>query len=124
MSKAKAKKQDKFSGDWRYIAYPQYRLDSILSYNPEDEWIEAIDRGEDIYEDNTISLVTWLYENIEDTRISNIIYRYQWVGDSMEEIGEDMELSRVRIWQLYQKGLNIMRDKMTAEEYKKLFIGE
>ena len=118
----RTKDKHRFKGDWRYIPVPEYRLDSMLSYNPEDEWIDRIDNG--VVEDNTISLTSWLYENIEDDRISNIIFRYMWLGDSMEEIGMDMELTRVRIWQLYKKGLGIMKDKLTAEEYKDLFIGE
>lgn len=120
----RAARADKFKGDWRYIAYSQSRLDSMISHNPEDDLIAAIDRGEREGDEGTISLVQWLYDNIDDVRISNIIFRYQWVGDSMEEIGADMGLTRVRIWQLYQTGLKTIREQMSAQEYKRLFLGD
>lgn len=106
--------QNNFKGDWRYIPTETWRLNKLAQdfyepNNPED------DREVE-------SLVTWLEDNIEDKRISSIIYAYMYEGKSMVSIGEELSLTRVRVWQLYKKGLKQMKEQLTESEFKTLFI--
>lgn len=119
--------KDKFKDDWRYIGCDTWRLDKLKgSDSPEDEWIAQIDA----VTANTIpfpaqtSLVEWI-EHALDPREYKIVYDYVWMGKSMAVIGDELGITRVRVWQLYQQALRRIKVLMNndAEIFKDFFIG-
>lgn len=108
--------KNNFKDDWRYVPTESWRLNKLIQSRYYSGFTEDKEEGE------VESLIDWLEDNIEDKRISSIIYDYMYEGKSMVSIGEELKLSRVRVWQLYQKGLAQMREQLTESEFKTLFI--
>ena len=113
-------RHSKFDGDWRYVPAEQWRLDleSSLS-SPEDDIIAHLDGA---VESEKADIWVFLNNALSDKRAVNIIYSYLWLGDSMESIGEDLGLTRQRVWQLYKGACKELSQTLSPSEFKRLFI--
>jgi len=113
-------RHSKFDGDWRYVPAEQWRLDleSSLS-SPEDDIIAHLDGA---VESEKADIWVFLNNALSDKRAVNIIYSYLWLGDSMESIGEDLGLTRQRVWQLYKGACKELSQTLSPSEFKQMFI--
>jgi len=111
---------EKFDGDWRYVPADTWRLDlEARPESPEDDIIRALDGA---VESEKADIWVFLNNALSDKRAVNIIYSYLWLGDSMESIGEDLGLTRQRVWQLYKGACAELSKTLTADEFKRLFV--
>jgi DNA-directed RNA polymerase specialized sigma subunit len=117
--------------DWRYIGCDTWRLD-ILSghYDPAEDMAEAVDRKNNKCNkplnacEREMVMTDWLMDML-DERQYKIINGYVWMGRSMASIGEDLGITRVRVWQIYKEVLQLIRIRCDGDDkvYKRLFIG-
>jgi hypothetical protein len=116
--------------DWRYISCDTWRIDALQEREGtfEDELIDWIDGYNKPYiEDKGApehSLLVWI-EEMFDERQAYIMKGYCWDGRSMATIGKELDITRVRVWQIYKEVLGIIRIRCDDdwEKYKLLFIG-
>jgi len=114
------KRRDKFDGDWRYVPADTWRLDlEARPESPEDDIIRALDGA---VESEKADIWVFLNNALSDKRAVNIIYSYLWLGDSMESIGEDLGLTRQRVWQLYKGACKELSQTLSPSEFKQMFI--
>jgi len=119
-----------YKDDWRYISMDVWRLDALTGgYTDfEDDLLEYIDNGR-----TTIipdlgtpehSLLVWI-EEMFDERQAYIMKGYCWDGRSMATIGRELDITRVRVWQIYKEVLEIIKIRCDNdwEKYQQLFIG-
>ena len=111
---------EKFDGDWRYVPADTWRLDlEARPESPEDDIIRALDGA---VESEKADIWVFLNNALSDKRAVNIIYSYLWIGDSMESIGEDLGLTRQRVWQLYKAACKELSQTLSPSEFKQMFI--
>jgi len=115
-----------FKDDWRYIGCDMWRLDALSGTyeSAEDDIINGIDNV-NMYplSERRIPMITWLQEEL-DERQFYIINNYIWNGRSMSAIGDDLGITRVRVWQIYKEVFQIIRDRCgDSDVYRELFIG-
>ena len=120
--------KEKFKDDWRYISCDMWRLDKLSkAYEIEDEIINKLDNGSAKASPAgcTNNLISFI-EDVMDEREYKIVYDYVWQGRSMAAIGEELGYTRVRIWQLYKRGLDKLREACgdSQERYIDMFIGK
>tara|TARA_R110000796_G_scaffold79082_3_gene176069 strand:- start:848 stop:1141 length:294 start_codon:yes stop_codon:yes gene_type:complete len=70
-------------------------------------------------------MTDWLMEML-DERQYKIINGYSWMGRSMSDIGEELGITRVRVWQIYKEVLGLIKIRCDGDSrlYKRLFIGD
>ena len=117
---SRKRSHEKFDGDWRYVPADTWRLDlEARPESPEDDIIRALDGA---VESEKADIWVFLNNALSDKRAVAIIYSYLWLGDSMESIGEDLGLTRQRVWQLYKAACKELSQTLSPSEFKQMFI--
>jgi len=117
-----------YEGDWRYKSVDNWVIDTLEHYSDyEDDIIDWIDNGNKIKindKEPEHSLLVWI-EEMMDERQAFIMKQYCWEGKSMASIGRELQITRVRVWQIYKEVLEIIKIRCDNdwEKYKLLFIG-
>ncbi len=116
--------------DWRYIGCDDWRLDKLSGhYDPAEAMVKEIDRKRGYPEPPALHrklvMTDWLMEML-DERQYKIINGYSWMGRSMSDIGEELGITRVRVWQIYKEVLQLIKIRCDGDSrlYKRLFIGD
>ena len=111
----------KFHGDWRYVPADTWRLDlEAQPQSPEDDIIAHLDGAQS--KGDKADIWVFLSNALSDKRAVTIIYSYLWLGESMESIGEDLGLTRQRVWQLYKGACKELSQTLSPSEFKQMFI--
>jgi DNA-directed RNA polymerase specialized sigma subunit len=97
---------------WRYLSYDTWVFDKALSYNPEDEWIDAIDGNTEEAAPFPFCAVD-LIDRVLSKREARIVYQVLWDGKSLSHIGEEMGISKQRVHQLYNRALQNLKEELT-----------
>lgn len=106
---------------WRYIGKPEWYLDFKGSYDPPE--IKFANEPAEEEPERECFILDHLQKRLNE-RQYQIVYQYIWEGRSMADIAKDFGVSRVRVYQIYQGALAVLKmDTKSAAGFRKKFIG-
>lgn len=91
---------------WRYVYLPDYIMDSLLSNNPEDEIIRGLDGEEE--EDESYFSAYEILNNLS-AKEARVVESICYDGKTFEATGNEMNLSKQRIHQIYTAALEKLK---------------